>query len=95
MKIKNSEKIKVPIWLNKHWVGRKSCPICQNNNWSLSDTIYEFRPFQHGGLTVGGPVIPTVVITCTNCGHTLFFNAIKLDIVKVPKGKEEGDNAKS
>ena len=95
MKIKESDRNQITLWLNQHWMGQKNCRICGNNNWAISDSVYEFRPFQHGGLTVGGPVIPVVVVTCNYCGNTLFFNAIKLDIVKVPKGKEEGDNAKS
>ena len=35
-----------------------------------------------GGLVVGGPVYPLVVVTCATCGYTVFVNAIKVGIVQ-------------
>lgn len=36
------------VWLNKHWQSPKSCPICQNNNWGVSDSVVEAREFRLG-----------------------------------------------
>jgi len=74
-----SEKIdvqKIVDWLNRQWQGPKVCPICKNNNWSISEKLLELREFHGGGLVVGGPVYPLISITCKVCGHTLLFNAI-------------------
>ena len=62
-------------WLNKHWHGSKTCPICQSNQWGPSGTLVELRPYSGGALTLGGPIFAVVPITCTVCGHTLLFNA--------------------
>jgi len=46
-----------------------------------------------GGLVLGGPVLPSVPIVCTNCGNTFFLNAKVLGIneedFKEEKKKEE------
>ena len=94
MKLTKPDIEKIAGWLNEYWQGEKICPICHSNNWTISDEIYEFRAFHGGRLVVGGPVFPAVGIICTVCGHTLFFNAIKLDLVKPapPKKKESSTN---
>ena len=64
-------------WLNKHWQSPKSCPICQNNNWGISDSVVEAREFRlDGGFVLGGPFYPLFLVTCGTCGHTLVFNAL-------------------
>lgn len=93
MELKKDEIEKIASWLNKHWKGEKLCPICGNNNWNISQAVYELRTFHGGGLVVGGPVYPVIGIVCMVCGHTLFFNAIKLGFVKpAPSQKKEGSN---
>lgn len=59
------------------------CPICGNTQWSVNSIITEMREFQNGNLILGGnsSIMPFVSITCNNCGHTLFINAIRAGIV--------------
>ena len=92
MKISQADIDAILKWLNHNWQGQKLCPICQKNNWNISDTVYEIREFQGGGLVVGGPVYPTIGVICNVCGHTLFFNALKLGIIKGPPKKDGGDS---
>ena len=82
---------RIAAFLNEKWQGRKNCPICQNNKWEISDKPAELREYSQGGLVVGGPVYPLVVLTCRVCGHTLLFNAIVMDVVE----KEKSEPSKS
>ena len=52
------------------------CPVCMNNQWSASDELLEMRPYRGGNLVTGGSIYPFIVVTCSRCGHTLFFNAV-------------------
>ena len=66
---------KAIAWLDKHWQGKRPCPICTNYSWSIGDEMVEVRAFLGGSLSTGVPVYPLTVVTCDTCGHTLLFNA--------------------
>ena len=72
-------------WLDKHWGGEWACPICGNSEWTGEDTPMEIRSFKEGRMAATGPVIPLLVITCSTCGNTLFFNAILAGLVEKPE----------
>lgn len=78
--------------LNQIWPAPRKCPVCQNQQWNISDTIFELREFQEGNLLIGGDsrIYPVITVTCMNCGNTLFLNALSLEIVKPPAPKEQG-----
>src|SRR5262249_30449823 len=63
-------------WLNKHWQGPKICPICQNNNWTISNSLGVMLASTEQGVEIGGLAYPLFLITCGVCGYTLFFNAV-------------------
>jgi hypothetical protein len=86
----NIDQQKVADWLNKHWDGAKSCPVCRSNNWSIPDMAFELRQFFGGNRVLGGPIIPLVPITCGTCGHVMMFNAILLGVVKAEVEAPEG-----
>ena len=69
-------------WLDQHWKGTHKCPICTNDNWTVSDDLVEVGLFKGGALVVGGALFPFMVVTCNTCGHTLLFNAIKAGLVQ-------------
>lgn len=85
-------KQQVMNWLNKKWPMAQKCPICQRREWSFSGTIHELREFHKGDFIVGGSVFPVVPIVCNFCGYTLFFNALKLDLVEQPEKEGEKKN---
>ena len=76
---------KATEWLNMHWNGDWTCPICGNTDWTGHDTPVEVRSFDEGRLSGSGPVIPFLAITCSTCGNTLFFNAILACLVEKPE----------
>lgn len=64
-------------FLNANWRPPKACALCGLNAWSIEQNIAELRFLSMGAFVVGGPVIPLIVVTCNNCGNTVFVNAIK------------------
>lgn len=74
--------------LRNKWADR-SCPLCGVGNWNVSDSVYELREFHEGNIVLGGgPIIPVVPVTCSNCGNTIMVNAILSGAVEKPKEKE-------
>jgi len=64
-------------WLNKHWQSPKSCPICQNNNWGVSDSVVEAREFRlDGGFVLGGPFYSLFIVIYGIYFYNLFFNEL-------------------
>ncbi len=73
--------------INKLWKKSKECSVCGEEKWNLSDKIFAISHF--------GPedqknkqLYPVVVLTCANCGNSLFFNAMSLGI-SFDKKKED------
>jgi hypothetical protein len=75
------EMAKIASWLNTHWHGGTTCPICGHNDWGVNPKLFEMREFQGGGLVVGFTLIqPLVIISCRVCGHVLLFNAAVMGV---------------
>ena len=49
---------------------RLPCPRCGNQNFTLVDGYFN-QPIQKelGGIVLGGPSIPSIVVVCTRCGY--------------------------
>lgn len=67
------------------------CPLCHKGQWIVSDTIFYLNEFNKGGVVIGGPSYPVLPLVCSECGNTIFINAIISDILDVDnnKNKEE------
>ena len=52
------------------------CPICTNTQFLLVESFTNDPLADHigGNLTLGGQVLPSAPIVCTNCGNTFFLN---------------------
>ena len=75
---------KASEWLNTHWQGDWTCPICGQNDWLLHDEAVEVRAFGKGRLAAKGSIFPLLTVICSTCGHTLFFNALVAGLVELP-----------
>jgi predicted nucleic-acid-binding Zn-ribbon protein len=62
-------------FLREKW-GDRSCPMCGANAWAVQDKVFQLNEFSSGNLVIGGPLVPVVPVTCTNCGNTVLVNAI-------------------
>ncbi len=76
--------------LNSKWIN-KTCPVCQGNTWDVHPELYEMRQFNGGDMVLGGPLIPLLVVECTNCGNTISINAIRAGVVS-PEKKGDSNN---
>lgn len=52
------------------------CPLCNSNNWTISDQVFQAPEFDYKGLLIGGTSYPMVPLTCQTCGNTYFINAL-------------------
>lgn len=62
--------------LNEKWKS-KVCPMCGGNAWTYDDSLC--TPLTLGtnnSINLGGKILPLVPVTCTNCGNTVFINAL-------------------
>lgn len=75
-------KKKLLEYLEQKWGRDSRCPMCGHKSWTVHDTTFEIREFNEGNMVLGGPVIPVVTIMCTNCGNTLFVNALQAGAVE-------------
>ena len=64
-------------WLTEHSWELPQCPVSKTSNWQLAPNLVEFRQY-HGGsmVVIGTKVYPAAMVICTDCGYTMFFNAV-------------------
>jgi predicted Zn-ribbon and HTH transcriptional regulator len=69
--------------LTEKWGGDAHCPMCKASNWNVGMRVvilHELRADSDSPARVGLS-IPVVPVMCTNCGNTVFVNAILLGLV--------------
>ena len=66
------------------------CPRCGNGHFSLVDGYFN-HPIQTslGGLVIGGPSVPSVVVVCNQCGFISQHALGALNLL--PKQPEPGE----
>jgi hypothetical protein len=80
-------------WLGNNWNTPKSCPICKQNNWTISESLALIpRLIQDGKETAEGLVYPHFLVTCGTCGYTLFFNAVVAGLLSSKPEEEKKES---
>jgi predicted RNA-binding Zn-ribbon protein involved in translation (DUF1610 family) len=81
MKLEESNQEKAINFLNEKWpeTGR-ACPICGNDKFVVSDTLFAIT--EYDPPTLGSVEFPIITFVCDNCGNVILFNAIKMGIIK-------------
>lgn len=68
--------------LNSIWKAG-NCTICGGSNWSMEDEMYTPLNYDKNKIIqISGKALPLFVLTCTNCGNTIFINGKVLGCVK-------------
>ena len=56
--------------------------MCHTNNWAVNETVFQLPEHKPNvGFVIGGVVFPVIPIMCSNCGNTVFINAIKAGLL--------------
>lgn len=74
--------------LERHNAFPPLCRCGQSTKWNCGE-ICEVR-FDEDDLLKGRAIIPLVILKCSGCGATHFFNAITLGIIDPETGKLNG-----
>lgn len=77
--------------INKRWKRSKECSVCGEIKWNMSDNVFTLPQVGPGGQA-GKKVYPVVVLTCGECGNSLFFNAMSLGISFKTEQAEDGND---
>ncbi len=75
---------KAEEWLTSQWSGLKECPICQQNIWNMPNELVSVNEYRGAGVMALGSTasFPFVMVVCSFCGYTMFFNAVVMGLVK-------------
>lgn len=76
-------------WLTEKWGPDGECYVCKESNWAVGKHLVTPALFSEKGFWAGGPAYPQAMIVCTNCGHTVHFNAIAIGLLEANKEQEE------
>lgn len=52
------------------------CPECKELAITVADQIVSPIRLEGGNFQLGGPIYPQIMLVCTNCGNTRYFNAV-------------------
>jgi len=86
---KKADVQKVIEHLNTKW-GKRHCPMCGENSWTVSDTVYELREYHGGNVVFGsGPIYPIVPVSCNNCGNSVMISAIQSGAIENPNVEQK------
>ncbi|HEV3040253.1 MAG TPA: hypothetical protein VHA33_20990 [Candidatus Angelobacter sp.] len=60
----------------------KACPMCGRSGWLVNDglVLLTLQSPAQAAITIGGKALPSLTITCTTCGNTVFLNVFTLGL---------------
>ena len=95
----SEEKIKEVITKLEEVIKRKTgktdfkCPVCTNENFIVVDGFASnFLTDQlEKNIVIGGRILPSVLIICSNCGNTHFLNTKVLGLNDEQEKIKEGE----
>lgn len=65
---------KLRLHIGTKW--KNGCPMCGNRTWSPSAFAQIALSPRRDGIVLGGTILPSIAMTCTDCGFTALLNAI-------------------
>lgn len=81
-KLSELDKKAVWAWFDHHWSIGRSCPISGGNSWTVADHLVAPPVVDAAGkVQSGGGSYPQVMMVCTECGYTRYFNAVLVGVV--------------
>ena len=71
---------KIQGWWARHWKAPVICPVCKNNEWSIAGHVVSITRHASDGMIGGTQNYPHIMVLCTTCAHTMFFNAVSIGV---------------
>jgi hypothetical protein len=71
-------------WLKEKWSNGQKCPICLHDDWFVGDQLFELKE-NEPEIPQTPSIMPVASVICKNCGHTVFFNALHIKLMDIPK----------
>ena len=93
LKLTQEEKKEIAGWISKRAPDLK-CSVCGQKHFVLADHVIAGFIHSGGGLALGGATYPQVMVICTNCGHTIQFNAVVIGALKPSTAEDSKEEAK-
>lgn len=70
-------------WLKLKWPhANQTCEICHFKTWTIAEDLVMPMPFSGNNITFGGSTYPQLMVICSNCGNTKYFNAVIAKLVE-------------
>ena len=93
-KLTEEEKKDAIDWI-EHRAPNLTCTVCGQKHFTIGE--HAVSTLIHGGkgFILGGSAYPQIMVICTNCGHTIHFNAVLMGIFKREETKGEEPPASS
>lgn len=82
MELSSDQKKKLMTHLNTKWENRP-CHLCGENDWTVSESIFEMTEFlgENRSMTPG-KIFPVVTVMCNDCGNTNLINPFVVGIIQ-------------
>lgn len=71
------------------------CPLCGEQDWNVTAKVFQVTEFHYNKMQIGGPAIPIIPITCSNCGNTYFVNALIAKLIDPSELEKKSDRDES
>ena len=80
MKMTLQQKERLVEFLSERWPEPQKCWICGEEDWAISERLFEIR--EHGGRSIklDGATVPVVLFTCPSCGNSVMFNGVAMGL---------------
>jgi hypothetical protein len=69
-------------WFDDHWPYPRVCTTCAKQEFWVMSPVFAHIPLSLLGRHAPVRSFPAVVITCRNCGNSLFFNAVVMQLLE-------------
>jgi len=81
MKLNDEQNEKVKKYLNEKWPEPQACAVCKEVDWKFSDKLFALKEFDPEHPLSESYELPVIALVCNNCGNTMFFSAIFLNLI--------------
>lgn len=80
MPLTSEQQSKLQSWMLTKQV-KPACPACGRTGQWQAGEIVSPPTWSQGGMSIGGPTVPTVQLVCNHCAYVMHFAAVPIGLV--------------